>query len=293
MVNQSRSEPNWLEAFAAWLAPHWSSDRFAHSYVIREKGRSKTTRGNVWSTENLLGAKLGYIWSGSNLEQNELEVSELRERLLGALATKKEGEVLESSLDILRWGKVSTPTRGGERASVRWLGEAHDSKSLCLKLSDSVECLKRGDTQRFDGNDLMMNSGITKVVSFADPDDKLIIYDGRVGAALGYLVRRFLEERGIPEIPCELNFGWGAAKTKGVNRNPSTVVHKFPVLWQGSEKDRTHARMMYRASELIENVRLQTIPTTTSRDWEAALFMIGYELPVTTLRGHARFGDAD
>ena len=107
----------------------------------------------------------------------------------------------------------------------------------------------------------------------------MIIYDGRVGAALAYLARMFLKQSGYNHIPASMRYRWGGARTKGVNRNPSTEEYKFPMLWSGRSKHREHARMMALASDLIDQVSKQTNPVTTSRDWEAALFMVGYEVP--------------
>lgn len=279
MATSSTTERSWSTEFADWLSKRWASEPFCHRYIQREKGRSRERQKRVWMIDNLREAKEGYTWNRKSLADNESDVAELRKRLLNALAERDEFEALNASFDILKWGKVFTPTKNGERASVVWLKQAHADRNLCLKLTDSVAVLKQGNCHRFDGKDLMMNSGITKIVSFADPEDRLIIYDGRVGAALGYLARLFLKQRGISEVPSDLLYGWGGAKTKGVNRNPSTEDYKFPGLWQGAEKDRSHARMMFLASQLIEKARHLTSPQTTSRDWEAALFMVGYEVP--------------
>lgn len=281
MAFSDTKERNWSTEFATWLSQRWSSEPFRHKYTLREKGRSTSGPKRVWTIDNLLQAKDGYTWNGKCLADTEAEVTQLRQRLLGALTRRDELEALNASFDILKWGKVFSPTKHGERASVVWLKRAHADHNLCFKLTGSVDALKQGDCSRFDGKDLMMNSGITKIVSFADPEDKLIIYDGRVGAALGYLVRLFLQQSGTRNVPNQLLYGWGGAKTKGVNRNPSTETYRFPGLWQGAEKDRSHARMMFLASDLIDHARRQTSPQTNSRDWEAALFMVGYEVPGT------------
>ena len=60
-----------------------------------------------------------------------------------------------------------------------------------------------------------MNSGIAEIVNFADSDDELVIYDGHVGAALGYLVRLFLQQSGTHNVPSQLLYGWGGAKNEG------------------------------------------------------------------------------
>ncbi|MGH8612929.1 MAG: hypothetical protein ACREYF_13140 [Gammaproteobacteria bacterium] len=92
-------------------------------------------------------------------------------------------------LEILEWG-------GFEGVSSKWLRESGADKSLREKINKAVELLKRPARQDwlcFDGNDLVMNSGITKIYALAAPND-IPIYDGRVGAGLGLLVRKYLEQ---------------------------------------------------------------------------------------------------
>lgn len=47
----------------------------------------------------------------------------------------------------------------------------------------------------FDGTELIMNSAVTKIISLADPNNKLIIYDGRVGSALGHFASLYAREK--------------------------------------------------------------------------------------------------
>ena len=92
---------------------------------------------------------------------------------------------------------------------------------------------------------------MTKIVSLADPEQKLVIYDGRVGGALGYFVARFTEEREIHQydVAESITFRRGReAKTE-----PATNRIHFPALF-GKTRDRCHASMVRWASQLIWQV---------------------------------------
>ncbi|MFN3792931.1 hypothetical protein [Massilia sp.] len=86
-------------------------------------------------------------------------------------------------------------------------------------------------------SDLWMNSATTKVYAAADPEGKTAIYDGRVGAALGMLVRQFLERQALAEVPAELAFRWGAPQSTKQEalrtRDPSNEHYVFKKLPNG------------------------------------------------------------
>ena len=154
---------------------------------------------------------------------------------------------------------------------------------ICSQLSTARELLTSSDGQltRFNGIDLLMNSAMTKVYAATDPK-RLIIYDGRVGAALGLLAKRYLHSIGhSDEVPSELKFGWGASRsTKRPNeRNPSEENFQFPRLF-GNNKDAIHAEMMRGASNMLVKVAstIGSNDLTILARLEQALFMIGYNV---------------
>ena len=63
------------------------------------------------------------------------------------------------------------------------------------------------DLEEFTKSDIIMNSGFTKIYSLIVQD--FIIYDSRVGAALGLLIKCFCEDKQKEKIPEELRFAWG------------------------------------------------------------------------------------
>jgi hypothetical protein len=133
-------------------------------------------------------------------------------------------------------------------------------------------------------NNIIMNSGFTKIYSVLIDD--FIIYDGRVGAALGLLVRRFCEEKGIDTIPQELLFAFGKgreSKPTAINRrDPSLGRYKFPNLQNNPIE---HIRNNIKANWLLKEILLNTNSKFNNLDksvqmraLEAALFMIGYDV---------------
>ena len=86
--------------------------------------------------------------------------------------------------------------------------------------------LSHADTSRLDGV-RYMNAGWTKV--YALMLDGFPIYDGRVGAAMGYLVQRYCVSVRLCQVPTRLRFRWGVARGRH-NRNPSTRSLWFPGL---------------------------------------------------------------
>ena len=124
-----------------------------------------------------------------------------------------------------------------------------------------------------------MNAGWTKV--YALMLDGLPIYDGRVGAAMGYLVQRYCVSARLCQVPTRLRFRWGAARGRH-NRNPSTRSLRFPGLT--ATTPRTWAECNLGAAWILGEVcregRFGGLVTHRQlRALEAALFMIGYELP--------------
>jgi hypothetical protein len=118
-----------------------------------------------------------------------------------------------------------------------------------------------------------MNSTMTKIVSLADPEHKVVIYDGRVGSALGFFVARFAEEQDLEQqdVVDRLLF----AVDPQPKRNPSTGRIRFPRLF-GKNRDRCHATMVRWATQVIGQVATEC--DVDSRKIEAGLFMWGYDI---------------
>ena len=119
--------------------------------------------------------------------------------------------------------------------------------------------------------------------------DDFIIYDGRVGAASGLLVRKYCEEKGLKTIPIELLFAYGNSKenTVGVQnrRNPSQGIYKFPLLIANKKHTENNIRANWILKEILSKSisKFNTIePQTKLGAFESALFMIGYDVLQTS-----------
>ena len=196
----------------------------------------------------------------------------------------REESLLISCLNVLRWGGV---LRGG---SEKWLWQRYFARGLVAELDHAVNLLT-GSSERDVKNDfhkrLLMNAGMTKVYSLYSGGDS-IIYDGRVGAALGLLVRRYLDVVKKPKVPDKLHFRWGAERISGESklgkkkRNPSCGRWTFRSLGQSSPE---HAVCNLRANWIMQEIagyqqQMWGISGhhEKMRALEAALFMIGYDV---------------
>ncbi len=171
----------------------------------------------------------------------------------------------------MHWGGVDNKHR--QKRTFEWIERNTDG--ISAKLSTAVELIKdeRASLDSFDGENLMMNSTMTKFVSLADPEQKLVIYDGRLAGALGFFVARFAEEREIHQYDLaeQLLF----AVDREAKRSPKTNRIHFPALF-GKARDRCHASMVRSASHLIWQAAKEC--QASPREIEAALFMWGYKV---------------
>jgi hypothetical protein len=189
---------------------------------------------------------------------------------------------------VFAWGGV-----GGRDGDNHWIDKCIQDQALCARVQKAVGLLKdpNSNLESFNGTCLRMNSAFTKVYPLADMDGSLIIYDGRVGAALAHLARLYLVERGIANIPDNLAFRWGSSRTapaKGArnSRDPSMVNYRFPRLFGGNRSHFNHARMVQLGSALAKSCTHLIAESSNStsfikpsiRQFEAALFMWGYRV---------------
>jgi hypothetical protein len=135
-----------------------------------------------------------------------------------------------------------------------------------------------------------MNAGFTKL--YALLIDDFIIYDSRVGAALGLLGRLFAEEQGLISIPEVIAFSYGSGKT-AVNKQPSInrrdpSNEKYTLENFGGDANRQtndNIKASWLLKEIVDTTmsRFATIPRDGILNErltaiQAALFMIGYDV---------------
>lgn len=267
------------EVFCNFLKEYWQKSP-DHSVKLpkRCRMRANSADGSHFSVSSLKQCFEEYFWNSKNYEDNKEQLVSLRNRLRNAIEANDNSAAEQAFRDIYKWGRVQFYSRGEPNVSGVMLEKWRDTGELITKIQDSVDIVSSGKgIDRFDGSDLFMNSGYTKVVSLASPPEKpLIIFDGRVGAALGHIVTLTMQEGRFDEVEQQLLFPWGKARTTGVNRNPSNGMIKFPRLFR-KNNSKNHAQAMYDASRIADKVAKEL--SVPPRKLEAALFMWGYAVP--------------
>lgn len=281
------------KAFAQYLADLWgkpealgemcdlfpvgdaSEAGLLHSFRISKHQSWKPWKGRIasvvhhWWCHSLQEAFLHYSWPDSP-KPNSFQC--IAARLRQALAVHDQETARNACLAIFRWGGV----RG--RKSLAWVEDQYQQKTLCQSIIQAVQLLQPGSAQglaAFDGKRLLMNSAMTKVYAAADPDH-IIIYDGRVGAALGLLARYSLMRAGVTSVPADLSFRWGAGQGDTTNRDPSLGAFKFSKL--NAAQCQLWAGQVLLAGELLQQVMAFNPSIGSIAELEKALFMIGYNV---------------
>lgn len=264
---------------------------FSHRYERLTKGKSAKTAS--WACSSVYDAYTKYEWkyhftedgtkkSGTTYAESKATLDDFSRRLRVAVQENDDETCHKICLMILEWGGVLGSDKSGNKKYINQMREG-----LSAYLEDSKIQFESEEitlTRRFravDNNSIhiKMNAGFTKIYSLLC--NEFIIYDGRVGAALGLLVRLYCERhQHIKSVPDSLAFYYGKAKTASVNRNPSSQEYKFGAL-SGSAP--VHIRNNLKANWLLKEVLSQdcgrfSAEEDAMRKLESALFMIGYRI---------------
>ena len=281
MKKQEFLEKKEVKDFITFLKGRINLDNsFSHSYT------SKKPENGLWKCRSLFNSYEKYVWpfkceipstgnvkQGSSYDDSEVVLNQLQTDLRHALINNNEGVFKKNCFAVLQWGGVLPHNK----KRVESTSNIIDEFKFTLSVFNDPN-LDSGDN--FDN--IHMNAGYTKIYSLLL--DNFIIYDGRVGAALGLLVRFFLEENHYDSIPQSLNFAFGLPKISHANkqellkRNPSNHRFVFGALANNSKR---HIENNIRANWLLNKVTVESNFSTTSnplRSLEAALFMIGYDV---------------
>ncbi|MDD5456765.1 MAG: hypothetical protein PHV30_07010, partial [Candidatus Margulisbacteria bacterium] len=266
-----------VKKFIEWIGLRITGN-FCHNYFDFDRKKE-------WACSSIFNAYEQYYWPISPKWFNKLKLEDFsfnsNKKLLDSFSdqikmayySKNNDELYNVSKEILSWGGVLGSKKRGNLAylDINRADLYHFYKTVEDKIANNA------DTDN-DFQGIRMNAGFTKVYSLLF--NNFIIYDGRVGAALGYLVRIFLEDKDIYEVPEMLKFYWGKARGKQL-RNPSKGIYKFPAL---TNKSVPHIQCNIRANWLLKAIIQrfsfgdQTLERGALRTMEAALFMIGYDL---------------
>ena len=257
-----------VKSFIEWLRPYVRGDKdFRHEYTMLNPECD-------WSCGSLWEAYKGYVWDGGNFDDNQAKLNRLATRLRRAVEQSDWKTFVEIVLCILDWGGVKN------KNADRLLDLGEEALPIFRKASRLLDP-SRADTSRLEGF-RYMNSGWTKVYSLML--DGFPIYDGRVGAAMGYLVQKHCKEAGLKHVPGLLHFRWSGGRS-GNNRNPSSGSLQFYELRHNSPRKWAECNVWaaWVLGKVCDEGRFgnHLLPNVRIRALEAALFMIGDELPVS------------
>ncbi len=235
-----------------------------------------------WWCSTLKEAYLNYSWPEKSLP-NSFQC--IVQRLQSGLICSDNKNVRDAYLDIFEWGGVARKPNDSSRL---WVNSQADMGRLCDSIRMAVEFLQPGCASSlaiFDGQELLMNSAMTKVYAAADPLN-IIMYDGRVGAALGLLTRYWLQNLGSLSVPADLSFRWGPKRGEQPDaRDPSLGVYKFKSLYQPAQQmaqqNQSWAELVRSSGGILGNMASSLNNrgvSVTVDDIQRALFMIGYNV---------------
>ncbi len=222
-----------------------------------------------------------YWWNKKNYKENKKILDELKNKIkvFHNKEDRDPNECYELVKAVFDWGGV---WKARNEKHVNKIPK----KDLLQQIEDGINEMgsQKPNLDVFDKKRSRMNAGYTKYYSLACED--VIIYDGRVGAALGLIARKFCEDRNKDKVPSGLNFRWGPAQNSEINRDPSENNYKFIKF---NANDRKHAESNIRANwiivEALKRAKRKKPDITWAADEEidirmieAALFTMGYSL---------------
>ena len=271
-----------INDFLDFIAKRLDGNGFPpHSYHIRRSNK-------LWSCDSLWVAHQKYDWSfsyrdhqarhrGNTYAQNTQALNSLRLALRSGLTScDADAALADASRMVFEWGGVT-------KGNVKWAADLASSGGLVKEYQQGLALLNPETADdRLVGFNLRFNAGLTKVYSLMLDD--FIIYDSRVGAALGWLVVQYCQQALLSAVPYALAFPWAAAK-EGVNavnpknRNPSAGIYRLPQFKTGLNHAQWNLRASWLLAALIEKNAKLNRTDNPMRELESALFMIGYDLP--------------
>lgn len=249
--------------FILWIEERL--DRFSHSYIL------KSTK-ETWECNSIYHAYESFVWHKKNFEQTIDILSSFSERLRESIACEDSKLCSDVCIEIFGWGGVLH----ANRKKLQELGDF-----LCPYLHEvKVHLSQDLSLEDYFYNELYMSAGFTKIYSLLLDD--FIIYDSRVGAALGLLVRKYCEEKELVSVPENLTFAWGNKRGDHLKtRNPSSIRYKFPTLSTPKRHLENNIRANWLLTEILQgtNSSFGTLEKTKQlRALECALFMVGYHV---------------
>lgn len=260
------------QSFIKWLIPFIDGKRNLSEIGLQYNGKYK----------NFNEAIEKYQWGKGELKdlsfKNTFDRFDEWGKKLNAKNSTNE-ELLNTCVEILKWG-------GGAKLlnSNKTKLEKENLRIFFTKMNNIFEGDELTEIKVSDLNPNYISSGFTKI--YAALNENFIMYDGRVGAALCYLVRFYLQENNLLELPDELSFGYGLAMGKQ-NRNPNSNTNKTIQFKEISSHRNIHFISNIKANWLLEFIAKDTtVKITQTKEGtekifalQTALFVLGYDIP--------------
>lgn len=280
--NEYLSQPK-VKEFACYLSNLIDGkENFKHEYHWYDQKK------DVYF-DSLLDALYKYEWpfrytcrftnevkTGKTLLENKTCLQNFSRGLVSAISNGDLKACQNYCLMILDWGGVLAHNKDKLLSLGSKLPEYLASCTRLFAASDLTCNGKYKVSVNGESINVIMNAGFTKLYSMIC--SSFIIYDGRVGGALGFLETKFYKKTGNTQSKL-LSFHYGSARGKQT-RNPSVNNYKFSILSAGNIHTRDNLKANWLLSEALENqTTLKGDKAELMRDIECALFMIGYDFP--------------
>lgn len=277
-----------VQAFIKWLDSRLDGPEvFQHQYYLKK-------RGQHWQCSSLYEAYEKYWWpynmacpvkvknlTGGSFSESFNYLTDLAVIFRASVKNEDMDHTLKCAYAMLKWGGVLN--KNWDRVLSMGDGLCHYFTHIQKRLKISKVLLENHDG-------VIINSGFTKLYFLLVND--FVMYDGRVGAALGLLSRLFAEEQGLEKIPREIGFSFGSGRvaggqeTTGNRRDPSRGRYKLPT-FNGNSMRHLHDNI--NASWLLKELadktsspfaELDQVPPLNKRltALQSALFMVGYDV---------------
>jgi hypothetical protein len=260
-----------VQDFIRFLSTRLNDHPFYHSWAKASKVQ--------WSCASFVEAVHTYRWRSKNFAQTQAELDDYATRLRGAASGSSLDSVMAAAVskEIQVWGGTNSGKNGkGNVASIEQYGDRYaDYLARCaVAFGPSDQLPDLGDKSLI----VRSNAGFTKI--YALLTDGFCIYDSRVAAALGYLVVQYVRQTSHPDVPKELQFATMSSRGPRARRDASSGPYTFP---STNQRSATHFRWNMRANWVLEASLQGTgfrkhFGDRSTRAFEAALFMIGYDV---------------
>jgi len=267
---------NEASGFIGYLRQLIGGQEVMHNYEIDRREGDWITNGNAgqqsWRCRNLQQAFESYCWAGHNGTATNQSLTRLGKKATDALANNSQQEFLYACMDIMAWGGVI-------RQNAYTLLSKYRDNTLIRSVQLALQQIQSPEPNLdcFRKKQCIMTSGYSKIYALLAPE--AVIYDSRVAAGLGLLLRHYYEHyQDIPEcLRFHIPQGQGDRNNRRVyfgNRAlPSLPTSNYP------EYARWNIKLNWLLAEAVRDARFagQNDVRSRMRAMEQALFMLGYK----------------